>query len=98
MYKWNPSVDEVSLLNLKLQNQKQSLYIQGEKKLQDFRHDWTKRIQGSTQFLKRILFFELCSFFGYLTDSIRYLIYFNRYLTDSILSLTDYMEYLTAYD
>ena len=31
MYKWNPSVDEVSLLNLKLQNQKQSLYT-GRKK------------------------------------------------------------------
>ena len=39
MYKWNPSVDEVSPLNLKLQNQKQSLYIQGENKLQDFRED-----------------------------------------------------------
>lgn len=39
MYKWNPSVDEVSPLNLKLQNQKQSLYIQGENKLQNFRED-----------------------------------------------------------
>ena len=29
MYKWNPSVDEVSPLNLKLENQKQSLQIQG---------------------------------------------------------------------